>query len=38
MSYALFKIVDVLFGLRVSPEAEESGLDVSEHSETGYQL
>lgn len=38
MSYALFKIVDALFGLRVSPEAEESGLDVTEHSETGYQL
>ncbi len=38
MSYALFKIVDALFGLRVNPEAEESGLDVSEHSETGYQL
>lgn len=38
MSYALFKIVDAIIGLRVDPESEESGLDVSEHSETGYQL
>ena len=37
MSFILFKLVDALFGLRVSPESEQRGLDVSEHSEAGYQ-
>ena len=37
VSYILFKVVDALFGLRVSPESEQRGLDVSEHSEAGYQ-
>jgi Amt family ammonium transporter len=38
ISYILFKILDVTIGLRVSPEAEVTGLDISEHQETGYSL
>jgi Amt family ammonium transporter len=30
--------VDAVMGLRVSAEDEMNGLDVSQHSETGYQL
>ena len=37
-SYIILKIVDSVIGLRVSPEEEEQGLDLSQHSETGYQL
>jgi Amt family ammonium transporter len=37
-SYIILKIVDAVVGLRVSPEEEEQGLDLSQHSETGYQL
>ncbi|MBN2141547.1 MAG: ammonium transporter [Desulfovibrionaceae bacterium] len=36
-SYVLFKIVDNVVGLRVSQEDETRGLDLSQHSETGYQ-
>ncbi len=36
-SYILFKIIDAIIGLRVDADKEEQGLDVSEHSETGYQ-
>ncbi len=38
ISYILFKILDATMGLRVSPEEEEAGLDLSEHQETGYSL
>ena len=37
-SYIILKVVDAVIGLRVSPEEEEQGLDLSQHSETGYQL
>lgn len=37
VSYILFKISDVIFGLRVSEEDEVKGLDVSQHNEAGYQ-
>jgi Amt family ammonium transporter len=37
-SYVILKIVDAVVGLRVTPEEEEQGLDLSQHSETGYQL
>jgi Amt family ammonium transporter len=37
-SYALLKLVNVFSPLRVSEEAEESGLDLSEHGEEAYQL
>ena len=32
----LLKVVDALIGLRVSPEAETRGLDISDHGEEGY--
>jgi ammonium transporter, Amt family len=38
ISYALFKILDATMGLRVSPEDEIAGLDLTEHQETGYSL
>ena len=38
LSYVILKIVDVLIGLRVSSEDEEIGLDLSQHSETGYKF
>ncbi|HFB83181.1 MAG TPA: ammonium transporter, partial [Thermodesulfatator sp.] len=37
-SLVLLKIVDSLVGLRVSKEEELQGLDLSQHSETGYSL
>ncbi len=36
VSFVLLKIVDGIFGLRVSPEDEVQGLDLSQHSETAY--
>jgi Amt family ammonium transporter len=36
-SYILLKIVDVVIGLRITPEEEEQGLDLSQHNETGYE-
>ena len=36
ISYILFKIVDILIGLRVSEEAEREGLDTTEHGERAY--
>jgi len=38
ISYILFKIIDATMGLRVSPEDEIAGLDLTEHQETGYSL
>jgi Amt family ammonium transporter len=38
MSLILFKIVDVMVGIRVSQDDETKGLDVTQHSEVGYQL
>lgn len=35
-SLILLKVVDALMGLRVSPDAEDSGLDVDQHGEGGY--
>jgi Amt family ammonium transporter len=34
----ILKICDVVLGLRVSPEQEMEGLDVSMHGEEGYNL
>ena len=36
ITYALAKVIDATIGLRVSPEEEEMGLDVSEHGEHAY--
>jgi len=38
LSYILLKIVDVLFGLRVSESDEIGGLDLTQHDETAYNL
>ena len=37
-SFILFKIVDVLVGLRVSPDAEQEGLDLVSHGERAYHV
>jgi Amt family ammonium transporter len=37
-SYVLLKVVNVFSPLRVSPQAEDAGLDLSEHGEEAYQL
>jgi ammonium transporter, Amt family len=37
-SYLLLKMVDVFSPLRVTPQAEDAGLDLSEHGEEAYQL
>ena len=37
-SYGLLKLVNLFSPLRVSEEAEDAGLDVSEHGEEAYQL
>jgi Amt family ammonium transporter len=36
VSLVLFKIVGLTVGLRVDPQQEETGLDLSQHSEAGY--
>jgi len=37
-TYILLKIVDKLFGLRVSVDDELKGLDISQHNEGAYNL
>jgi len=37
-SYLLLRLVNIFSPLRVSPEAEDAGLDLSEHGEEAYQL
>ena len=37
-SLALLKLVDLLVGVRVSPEDELTGLDLTQHGEEGYEL
>ncbi|MFN2607304.1 MAG: ammonium transporter [Acidimicrobiales bacterium] len=36
VSYALARVIDATIGLRVTPEEEAEGLDVTQHSETAY--
>ncbi len=36
MSFVLLKIIDKVMGLRVTPEEEETGLDLSQHGESAY--
>lgn len=38
LTFVILKLVDALIGLRVSPEMETEGLDLSEHDERGYIL
>ncbi len=35
-SFIIYKIVDVVVGLRVTPEQEREGLDIAEHGERAY--
>jgi Amt family ammonium transporter len=32
----LYKIVDLIVGLRANPEAETQGLDITSHGEVAY--
>ena len=36
VTFILLKVLDAVMGLRVSPERETEGLDVTEHGEEGY--
>ncbi len=38
LSLILLKVIDAVMGLRVAPEDEVAGLDLTEHQETGYSL
>ena len=38
VSYVLLRLTDMLVGLRVPLDKEVTGLDISEHSESGYQI
>lgn len=38
VTYGLFKLLGSQFGIRVQPEQETSGLDLSQHGETGYKF
>ena len=35
-TFVILKVLDAVMGLRVSPEAESDGLDLSQHGEEGY--
>jgi Amt family ammonium transporter len=37
-TFLILKICDALIGVRVDPDAEEQGLDLSQHGEEGYAL
>ncbi|WP_395664637.1 ammonium transporter [Methylocella sp.] len=37
-SFILYKLVDLVFGLRVSKEAEMEGLDITSHGERAYNM
>ena len=37
-SFILFKLVDLIFGLRVSAESEREGLDITSHGERAYSI
>jgi Amt family ammonium transporter len=37
-TFVILKVCDVLIGVRVDHDAEEQGLDLSQHGEEGYSL
>ena len=37
-TFVIVKVVDVVLGIRVNPESEEAGLDLSVHGEVAYQV
>lgn len=36
VTFIILKVVDMVIGLRVTPEEEETGLDLTQHGERGY--
>ncbi len=36
MSFVIFKVIDLIIGLRVDKDSETMGLDITQHEETGY--
>ena len=36
MTFIIAKAIDLTIGLRVDEEAEDTGLDLSQHAETAY--
>ncbi|HAK53309.1 MAG TPA: ammonia channel protein [Gammaproteobacteria bacterium] len=38
VTYGLLKLVDVMLGLRVTPDEETEGLDLNQHNERGYDM
>jgi ammonium transporter, Amt family len=38
VSFAVAKVLDLVIGIRVNEEDEETGLDLSQHAETAYSL
>lgn len=38
ISFALFKLIDKFIGIRVTQEAETSGVDINQHDQQGYNL
>jgi Amt family ammonium transporter len=38
VTFLLLKVLDATMGLRVSPEEEQMGLDLSQHNEAGYTM
>ena len=38
VSFAIAKVLDMVIGIRVSADDEETGLDLSQHAETAYSL
>jgi Amt family ammonium transporter len=38
VSFILFKVIDVVIGLRVDQDEETEGLDLTQHDERGYNL
>ncbi len=37
MTFVIFKVVDTTIGLKATDEEQDRGMDIAEHSETGYQ-
>jgi Amt family ammonium transporter len=37
-SFVIYKVVDILVGLRVSVEQEREGLDITDHGERAYTM
>ena len=37
-TYLIMKVLDMTIGLRVTPEEEIEGLDITQHEESGYNM